>query len=91
MKYVKFKTNLTTTRTYKPFVLTKPLWYLSKRHNRKLRKIERYMRKIDLLWNTEYLELNETSSKHIRGGLINHVARQLKWIYRGEYLKIIPS
>jgi hypothetical protein len=91
MKCVKFKKNLITTRTYKPSSLAKPSWYLSKRHNRKLRKIERYMRKIDLLWNTEYLELSETPSKHIRGDYVNHLSYQLKWIKKWQHLKIIVS
>ncbi len=61
----------------------------SLRINRRLRRLERYMRKIDLLTKNEYLDFINKPKKHIRGDLINFISRRRKWINRKEYLMIV--
>lgn len=57
--------------------------------NRRLRRIERYMRKIDLLTKYEYLDFAHKKIKHIRGDIINFISLQRKWIHMKEYLVIV--
>lgn len=64
-------------------------WFKSKRYNRKLRRIERYMRKIYLLEEKEFLELNNYESKHIRNPFINLISHENRWINYDEYLNVV--
>ena len=57
--------------------------------NRRLRRLERYMRKIDLLIKYEHLDFANKPIKHIRGDFINHISRRRKWTHRKEYLMIV--
>ena len=57
--------------------------------NRRLRRLERYMRKIDLLTKNEYLDFAHIKIKHIRGDIINFISLRRKWINRKEYLMIV--
>lgn len=66
-----------------------PKVYCNVKLNRRVRKIERHMRKHHLLFKYEYLQLQNKSVKHIRGDLINFISRKNRWIYTDEYLKII--
>jgi len=59
------------------------------RLNRKIRRIERYMRKVNLLLKTEYLELTKSKTKHIRGPYINFIAHKKKWISKRDNLEVI--
>lgn len=94
MKQVKFSENLIYVITFqKNFKYDYPRnnqsWYLGRKHNRKLRRIERYMRAVHLLnWN-EYLELNIMDTRHIRGDYINFISRERGWIKNREYLKVV--
>lgn len=62
-----------------------------KKTNRKLRKIERYMKKINLLFKNEMLEFVRMKQirKHIRGDFINFIAKDLKMISKRQYLNIV--
>lgn len=60
-----------------------------KKQNRKLRKVERYMKKVNLLNHDEMLQFTKIHSKHIRGDYINFIAKERKMIKKKEYLKII--
>ena len=59
-----------------------------KRQNRKLRTVERYMKHVDLLHKDEMLVFS-ARTKHIRGDLINFIAKRQKLIRKKEYVKII--
>lgn len=60
-----------------------------KDQNRKLRKVERYMKQNDLLYKDEMLEFIRKKPKHIRGDIINFIAKDQKMIRKKEYLHII--
>ena len=57
--------------------------------NRKLRNIERYMKKIDLLLNNEFLDFTDIKAKHIRLPYITYIAKNKKMIKNNENLIII--
>jgi len=68
---------------------TYPKTYTNVNLNRRVRNIERYMRKNHLLFKCEYLHLQNKLCKHIRGEHINFIAHTRRWIYKNEYLKIV--
>jgi len=64
-------------------------WLKNKSYNRRLRKIERYMRKNYLLERYEFLELNNYETRHIRNPFINLISQEKRWINYDDYLNII--
>lgn len=61
----------------------------SKRRNRKLRRIERYMRSHSLLLKDEYLDYSKHAARHIRGDYINFICRKQGFIDKNRYLIIV--
>lgn len=59
--------------------------------NRCLRKIEKYMTSVDLLFKNEHLKLTKNNHEHIRGNYIDFIARKYKWINKRRHLKIITD
>lgn len=57
--------------------------------NRRLRKIERYMKVNNLLFKDEFLEFSNQPKKHLRIPFIEAIAREKEWIYPDENLKIV--
>ena len=59
------------------------------REQRKLIKIENYMRENNLLFSNEFLEFTSCQKSHIRIPFIEYICLNRSWIYDDEYLKII--
>lgn len=57
--------------------------------NRRLRKIEEYMKKHNLLLQHEFLEFSDVEQKHLRTPYIECICRKKHWLSKGEFLKII--
>ena len=87
VKSVRFNTNVTVK--YIPINKISTIKPGLKDKNRKLRNMERYMRKIDLLFDYEYLDLADKNTHHIRLPYITHIAKNKKMIQYNQYLKII--
>ena len=61
----------------------------TKKRNRLLRYIERYMRRHNLLTNDEMLQFSNRGKPHIRSGIINRIAKDRLWIPGNKKLIIV--
>jgi len=60
------------------------------RQNRRLNKIEIYMKKNHLLFKNEFLQFSDFSKvKHIRLPYIEEICRKNNWINNDEFLEIV--
>ena len=58
------------------------------KRNRRLQRIEEYMRFHHLLFKNEHLAFYKTKKKHIRLPYIEYISRKRGWIENNDYLKI---
>ena len=59
--------------------------------NRRLDKIERYMKKMNLMFPYEYLEFTHNPQKHIRTPFIEQILRDRDVILPYEHVKIVTK